>query len=161
MGNQNIHTVYDRMAARGDFRKNPANQDAVDPITGQSGYSGPVPFPKMLYHPKGLKRVTMAAEMVATPFGPQMLNEQKELISKVVNNEQELQGLLAIGWHEHPSDAIAAGFTPEEILAGAVAPPKSSATRISSLEEQVKRLTAELAASKTGSVQDDSVKEED
>ena len=161
MSREHIHTVFDRMAAKGIFRANPANQDSVDPLTGQPGYSGPVVFPKMLYHPTGKTKIIRNAEMVQTPFGPQYLNEQKELLSKVVSNEAELAKALSDGWHEHPSDSVAAGFTDEEIAAGAVAPPKSSATRISSLEEQVKRLTAELAASKAGSVQDDTPKDED
>lgn len=153
MARENIHTVYDRMAAKGFFAQNAANRDSRDKFTGESLYKGPLQFPKMLYHPQGKMRVVVPAVAEATPFGPELRNEQKELISRVVNNEEELAGLLAEGWHKHPADAIAAG--------GGVAPAKSSVQRVSVLEEQVARLQAELAAAKAGKIQDDSEEDDE
>jgi hypothetical protein len=163
MPRENIHTVFDRMAAKGIFRANPANIDSVDPMTGQPGYQGPVPFPKMLYHPTGKTRIVVNAEAVNTPFGPTMNNEQRTLITKTVDNELALAAAIAEGWHEHPSDSVAAGFTKEQIEAGAVPPPKGAANRINSLESEVERLTKELAKLKASpaTIQDDSAKNED
>ena len=160
MASPNIHTVYDRMTAKGVFRTNPANIDSVDPLTGQSAYKGPVPFPKMLYHPMGKMRVTVQAEAVATPFGPTMNNQQKELVNKVVNSRAELETALAEGWHEHPADAIKAGLTPEDIEAGIVPPPKGAVGRVQQLEDEVARMQEELEALKAGKLQDDSKKED-
>lgn len=154
MSRENVHTVYDRMAAKGIFRQNPANRDAIDPLTGQANYQ-PADFPKMLYHPKGKRRITNPAEMVNTPFGPQRNNEQTELINKIVKNEAELDAALKEGWHLHPSDAVAAGFSPADIEAGLQAPPKSAASRMTELEKEIARLHRELAAAQSGPVQDD------
>lgn len=163
MASQNIHTVFDRMTAKGLFRQNPANIDSVDPLTGQSAYKGPVQFPKMLYHPKGKTRIIVQAEAVATPFGPTMNNQQSEIINKIVNSEAELANSLADGWHEHPSDAIAAGFTKEDLEAGLKAPPKGAASRVASLEDEVAKLQKELDELKAGAapLQDDSKKEDE
>lgn len=161
MSRENIHTVFDRMAAKGIFRQNPANADSIDPATGQPGYAGPVPFPKMLYHPNGKTRITTQAEVIATPFGPKAINEQRALITMTVNNEAELAKALKDGWHEHPSDSVAAGFTEEEIAAGAIAPPKSAASRISTLEAELEKMRKELAAARAGVIQDDSKSEEE
>lgn len=164
MPRENIHTVFDRMAAKGVFRANPANQDSVD-ANGQSAYQGPVQFPKMVYHPKGASRITVQAEMVATPFGPTMNNQQKEIINKLVNSKVELDEALKAGWHQHPSDAIAAGLTEEDIAAGVRPPPKGAASRITSLEAERDKLAAELAEMKAAQaknqITDDSDKEED
>lgn len=164
MPRENIHTVFDRMTAKGLFRANPANADSVDQF-GQPAYQGPVPFPKMVYHPQGKTRVTHPAEMIQTPFGPQLNNEQKALINKIVNNQEELDAALAAGWHEHPSDAVAAGFTKEELEAGAVPPPKGAANRISDLEAKMKAQEAELemlrAAAKKGQIAQEKVSDED
>lgn len=162
MASQNIHTVYDRMTAKGLFRANPANIDSVDPLTGQSAYKGPVPFPKMLYHPTGKRKIVVQAEAVATPFGPTMNNQQSEIINKIVNSEAELKTALADGWHLHPSDAIATGLTKEEKEAGIMAPPKGAVGRVSQLEDEVEKLQKELAALKAApTLQDDSKPDED
>jgi hypothetical protein len=163
MPRENIHTVFDRMAAKGLFRANPANIDSVDPLTGQPAYQGPVKFPKMVYHPGGKTRTVVQAELVNTPFGPTRNNEQKELINKVVSNEIELKAALADGWHEHPSDAVAAGFTKEDIEAGAVPPPKGAATRITSLEAELAAMKKELEALRAPgtNIQDDTKKDEE
>lgn len=161
MSRENIHTVYDRMNAKGFFATNPANREARDKLTGESLYSGPIPFPKMLYHPNGKTKITVPAVAENTPFGPEYRGEQREIISKIVNNSEELKTALADGWHEHPADSFNAGLTEEQKAAGVKAPAKSSAQRVSSLEEQVARLTAELAAAKSGRIQDDSAEEEE
>ena len=126
-------TVFDMMEAKGIFSANPANVTARDPVTGVSLYKGPVPFPKMFYHPKGEKRAIVGSFAGA-----------KELVSRIANNAAEAEQLLRAGWHEHPADAIAAGLTEEDIANGAVVPPKGAASRIDSLEKEKEKLLREL-----------------
>ena len=142
---QQRFTIYDAMDAKGVFDANSANANARDPQTGQSLYAGPQPYPKMLYHPQGAQRIVAKAETIATPWGPQLANEHKELVSRVVNNATEEAALVKLGWHLHPSDAIGAGLTDEQKAAGLVAPPKSSAARIGTLEAERDSLLKELA----------------
>lgn len=157
---EHIHTIYDRLDANGVFATNPANPGSRDPITGVGLYKGPVPFPKMIYHPTGKTRVMNPGQVVNGPYGPEVHNRTYEIINKIVQNQAELDEWLKKGWHTHPSDAIAAGLTPEEIKRGVKAPAKSSVDRVASLEEEVKRLQAELAMAKTAPLQDDSPPEE-
>jgi len=147
MARENIHTVYDRMNAKGMFAVNPANRDSRDKFTGESLYKGPVKFPKMLYHPEGKTKVVIPARVENGPYGPERRNEQSEIISVIVNSEAELADRLAKGWHEHPADAIAAS--------GKEAPAKSSSQRISSMEAEIEKLRRELAAAKASRVQSD------
>jgi len=100
-------TIYDVMEKNGVFRINPANAGAQSE-DGTVLYSGPVEFPKMLYHPQGLERVLVPAEIISTPMGPKYSAEQREIIFVLVPNALEESRLLAEGWHQHPSDAIAA-----------------------------------------------------
>lgn len=145
--NRNIHTVYDRLEAKGFFSANPANKNSVT-ADGQAAYEGPVPFPRMLYHPQGKERIVVQAELVQTPFGPQRNNEQRQLINKIVNSQAEMDKALAEGWHEHPSDAIAASLTDEQKAAGILPPPKGAAAQISRQEKLIEDLQKELAALK-------------
>jgi hypothetical protein len=142
---QQRFTIYDAMDAKGVFDANSANAASRDPQTGQSLYAGPQPYPRMLYHPQGAQRIVAKAETIATPWGPKLANEHKELVSRTVANAVEEAKLLKEGWHLHPSDAIAAGMTDADRAAGLVAPPKSSAARIGTLEAERDRLLKELA----------------
>lgn len=107
MPRQNRFTIYDAMEAKGVFDSNPANQFAKD-STGLPIYKGPVEYPKMLYHPKGEERVSKPAEAISTPFGPKMVGEERRLIFRTVENEEEEKELLKAGWHRHPKDAVRA-----------------------------------------------------
>lgn len=140
----NSFTIYDVMEKKGAFSSNPANTSSYDPVTNAGLYRGPVPFPKMLYHPKGESRVTVPAEVVMGPYGPTRNSEQRELISKIVNDEAELAAALAEGWHQHPADAIAAGLTDEQKAAGVTAPVKGAAQELQARNAEVDGLRAEL-----------------
>jgi hypothetical protein len=147
-------TIFDAMEDRGVFRANPANLQAVD-SDGRSIYKK-VEYPRMLYHPEGQERISVPAAAEMTPFGPQWLGEQRELINRIVNNEEEEREALAEGWHDHPSKAIRAR---NEIIAKenierkaqgqkalplSIIPPLSSDTRISELEAQKRALEDEV-----------------
>jgi hypothetical protein len=105
MARKNRYTIFDLMDDRGVFEKNPAN--AVSPQ-----YAGPIPYPKMLYHPMGELRVTQKSETLMTPYGPKEVGEQKELISRIVQDAEEEEVARAEGWHDHPAKAIAASGKP-------------------------------------------------
>lgn len=121
-------TVYDVMEARGVFRENSANADS--PEYSKSS------FPKMLYHPQGLERVSKPAEVVNGPYGPKEVGEQRELVTKLARSRDEELELLAEGWHPHPALAIKA--------AGKPMPPMSSQQRIEDLEAKAQELEAQL-----------------
>lgn len=133
MARRNRYTVYDVMDDRGVFDANPAN--AQSPL-----YKGPVPFPRMLYHPKGEMRVTQKAEVLRGPYGPEKVGEQREIVHKTVHNQEELDEALLEGWHMHPAQAMAA--------AGLDAPAMFPEGHVKSLEDQIKALNAQLAQAK-------------
>ncbi len=134
---RNIHTRYHAMEAAGAFDSNPANPTSRDQ-DGQTLYRGPVEFPKMLYHPQGLERVTVPGEVVLSPGGREvLLGQQRELIHRIVADAVEEAEALAEGWHTTPAKAIAAsGRTP---------PPESPAQVISDKDAEIERLRAQLA----------------
>ncbi len=133
-------TIFDAMEHAGIFEANPANLDSRD-IEGNSAYRGPVAFPKMLYHPEGKEHILNpgTTELVAGQYVK--VNEQKELDFVVVKDAKEEREYLAKGWHTHPSRAIAAR-TGE-------APPTVSDTREQDLLDQIAKLQADLAASRS------------
>lgn len=133
---RNFHTRYHVMEAEGVFDENPANPTARD-RDGMSLYTGPVQFPKMLYHPQGEERVTAPGEYVLSPGGRESLvGQQRELVHRIVNNAEEEAAALAEGWHTTPARAIAAsGRTP---------PPESPAQIISDKDAEIERLKAQL-----------------
>ena len=156
---ENIHTVYDRMRAKGMFSSNPANEGSRDPNTGESLYKGPVPFPKMLYHPQGKKRVTSPEVVVPGPAGATTVPAQYEIINKIVQNKAEYEEALKAGWQEHPADSFWAGLSEEE-RQYVEKPAKSAQTRINSLEQQLEDMRKELAAAKAGRIQNDEEEED-
>ena len=127
-------TVYDVLQAKGVFDDNTAN--SISP-----GYTGPVQWPKMFYHPLGEERVLVPADTRETPWGPEKLMEQREVVHRIASNQQEADVLIAEGWHDHPAKAIAAG--------GGTPPPISTGYQIEDLERKIKQLQAELAQART------------
>lgn len=135
MRNSRAHrfTVYDVMEAQGVFEDNPANSQSPD-------FKGPLEYPKMFYHPEGRERITQRAEILATPLGPQKVGELKELVSRLALDATQEAELRSLGWHDHPSKAIAAS--------GREAPPTVSLNREADLEAQIAVLQQQLAATK-------------
>jgi len=125
------------MEAKGIFQLNPANAGAQD-ATGTMLYNGPVQYPKMFYHPKGEERVIVQATTIDTPYGPKQVGEQKELIHRSVNNEQEEELLRKQGWHSRPADAMRA--------AGKEAPATGAEGTIEDLRRQIDQLQKAKAA---------------
>lgn len=145
-GRHSRFTVFDVMEAKGLFDTNKANISSPQ-------YSGPLEYPKMYYHPTGKKRVVQKAELLNTPFGPQRVGEQFELISRVAKDEAEGEKLEAAGWHDHPSKAIAAS--------GEKAPPMTAHGRIADLERQVQILQNQIRAAQAGPIADSEDDDED
>lgn len=144
-----IHTVYDVMAENGVFSSNPANVNSFGPDHAPL-YKGPVEYPKMLYHPRGEETVLVAASAEMTPFGPKMLNEQRCLTNLMVNSAEEEAKAKADGWLSHPAYSIEAGneVRREQGLPLLPVPTISSIEHINRLENEKKKLEAELAAYK-------------
>lgn len=103
---ENAFTVYDAMAKKGVFRANRANIDSRLP-DGRAGYKKQE-WPKMLYHPTGMSRVTTQARREQSPTGVITIPAQTELINQTVEDQTEYDKLIAEGWHKHPGDAVAA-----------------------------------------------------
>ncbi len=142
---RNRFTIFDMMEARGDFATNPANVDSQDPLGNGSLYKGPVPFPRMFYHPKGETRILRPGEVLLDRDGlPRVdrqgreivLGELREIIWQLAHDADEEAKLRAEGWHDHPALAIAAG--------GGQAPAMSSDQRITELEKKLAAAQAEL-----------------
>ena len=130
MARKNRYTIYDMMEDKGVFEQNPANTSSVK-------YQGPVPYPRMLYHPMGQERVTQKAEIIVTPLGPERVGEQRELLSKVVNSLEEEEAARAEGWHDHPAKAMAA--------AGKEAPAVGPIGEAEELRKKIRELEARVA----------------
>jgi hypothetical protein len=152
---RNRFTIYDAMEAKGVFSSNPANADSYDPAEGVSIYSGPVQYPKMLYHPKGKERVLIAAEVVVNPTTgealldregkPIMRGEQREIIWELAQSEEEEERLRSAGWHDHPAKAMKA--------AGKEAPSMGSGEKVKDLEAENRLLREKLAALEAPQIQ--------
>src|ERR1700743_1156669 len=127
-------TVYDMMEAKGIFEKNPANVGAKAE-DGTPLYKGPVPYPKMLYHPKGETRILNPGVVEVTPYGPKVFGELLEVIHVTVNSAAEEKEYISKGWHTHPAHAVVAG--------GGEAPAISPANRIEELEAKIRELEAQ------------------
>lgn len=130
------YSVFDAMEANGVFDENPANASADQERDGVKFRTFPVRYPKMFYHPKGEVKITRQAEAISTPIGPKFVNERKEMISALAQDEADEKKLRDAGWHDHPSKALAA--------AGLDAPAISPAQTISDLQGEIARLQARL-----------------
>lgn len=126
-------TIYDVMESQGVFEDNHANACSSD-------YKGPQEYPKMFYHPMGAERIIQRAEIIATPMGPERVGELKQIISRTAADADEEAALRELGWHDHPALAMKA--------AGKEMPPMVSRGREADLEEQIRKLSAELAAAR-------------
>lgn len=153
-GNGARYSVFDVMENKGVFRANPANAHARD-VDGNSAYKGPVQYPKMMYHPTGETKITVpaAAEVgsLAGQYSGMYLNEQREMIHRIVNDDVERDEALDAGWHLHPSHAIEAGnrLRAERGEPLLPVPPISSGARVGQLEDELGRLRRELDEAKT------------
>lgn len=136
MARRHQFTVYDMMEARGAFDSNPANPHSRGE-DNQPLYVGPVPFPKMFYHPLGEERITNPGEVIETLRGPKTVGEMREMIFRLAHDAEEEAELRAEGWHDHPAKALAA--------AGKDAPEISPAQKIDDLEAKLAALQAQLA----------------
>ena len=149
----NRFTIFDALEKKGYYSSNPANSYARDPTDGHNLYTGPVEFPKMLYHPQGEERIITQAEIVTTPMGAKLVGEKRELIYVSVENEARLNEALYDGWHDHPSKAnrariearLAAGEIKEAEAAAMIKalPSLGSESRIKELEAQLAKLQGE------------------
>lgn len=142
-------TVYHVMDARGVFASNPANVGATDD-GGANIYKGPVPYPKMLYHPEGETRVTNPGEKVKDVDGTiEVRGRQEEIVHRIVASKREEDELRKMGWHDHPAKAIQAAIGLGRY--SGEAPAMSSGQRIEDLESEIARLQEELASSQASS----------
>lgn len=130
-------TVYDVLESKGYFKKNPANLGAQTE-DGAALYSGPVQYPKMVYHPRGEERILQEGEVINTPLGPKLIMQQRELIWRIVNNREEEAEALRLGWHSHPAEAMRA--------AGKEAPETGADQVIAELKRKIAELEAQKAS---------------
>jgi hypothetical protein len=128
-------TIYDAMEDAGVFERNPANIDSRN--AEKASIYVRADYPKMLYHPEGKERVTVPAVAEATPFGPQWMGEQREIINRIVGDPEEEKHWKGLGWHEHPAYALQA--------AGKEMPELSSDSRVRELQDKIRAMEAELA----------------
>lgn len=139
-GRANRFTVYDVMESKGLFEANPAN--VVSPE-----YAGPVPYPKMLYHPKGKTRVTQKAEVIRLPDGSvERLGEQVELIYRLVNSIEEEKAALKEGWHDHPAKSVVAGGGEAQLPDETMEEMEAEILRLRKELEEVRKSKAEKSA---------------
>lgn len=142
-------TPYHRMDEAGWFSGNPANVGSQDEA-GNNAYKGPIPYPKMLYHPEGLFRETNPGQKVRDVDGSVMvIGRQEELVNRIVATAKDHRVALAEGWHETPAQALAAGVALGKYQRDV--PISTSVERIHSLETQIEMLKEELA--RAGAVQ--------
>jgi hypothetical protein len=138
-----MYTVYHSLEKNGAFADNRANATSVDPVSGESLYEGPVPYPKMFYHPKGEEEVVRpASEEQVSPGRYVTIPARMAMITKIVQNEEEANALRAEGWHDNPADAVFArtGKRPPE------APQVLAVRRAKAQEEEYQARIAELEA---------------
>ncbi len=146
-------TIYDAMENSGIFQLNPANPGSRD-TDGNALYTGPVEYPKMLYHPDGEEKIIVPAEMVLRAGQYVPVGEQRELIHKIVNNKAEDDEATAAGWHDHPAKAVRARiealiesseFTEKEtkVLLDKIPKLAPTSNRVAELEAEIAKLRAE------------------
>lgn len=105
---RNRFSIFDALESKGYFDLNPANAFSRD-HEGTALYQGPVPYPKMLYHPQGEEKVLVPGAWEQDKAGrSQYLGEQRELINQIVETEAQHKVAAAEGWHDHPAKAVRA-----------------------------------------------------
>lgn len=149
--NSNRFTVFDAMENRGAFSSNPANSHSRDK-EGRMLYKGPLQYPRLMYHPKGREEIVVPGTAEMTPYGPVMRGEQRQIISKVIETEEEYKDAVALGWHDHPAKAIAEGNKTALPEAVRPVPAISSAQTISDLEKRLKETQEALALAQSNIV---------
>lgn len=144
MARRTKFTIFDVMDEKGIFEDNPANPCCPK-------YAGPVPYPKLLYHPKGEKRLTEREEKVPTPLGVVTIPAKYELINRMVNNSEEEGEAVREGWHRHPADSLAASGTPRPDTGPLPTPslaPGISVSDFQKMMDKIRLLEAENASLK-------------
>lgn len=136
-------TIYDVLEQNGYFEANPANADSRD-SENTPLYTGPVEFPKMLYHPEGTMEVTVPGETIMTPIGPKLVGQQKQLIHRIVRSAAEEAALLDEGWHQHPKNSLRAS--------AGLAPEVTPLDQIAALQAQIQELQFEKNSRESGTV---------
>ena len=76
-------------------------------------------YPKMLYHPKGETEVLSHGDVQATAWGPELRNQKKAVITRIVNNSTEEKAAVAAGWKHTIEESL-------EEAAAVAAPAKAS-----------------------------------
>ena len=144
-------TIYDRLEETGYFDSNPANIDSRGPH-GEQIYKKQE-FPKMVYHPEGQYKVTNPGEYIGTVMGPKLVGTQSELISKIVNDPEELAEALAAGWKRTPAESVgkSASGVPNMAVVEAIATagmpmPTPSTDMAKALDDANARINAMLEA---------------
>lgn len=146
-GRRNQFTIYDKMEQDGYFAKNPANLDSRGP-QGEMIYKK-IEFPKMVYHPEGEFKITVPAEVVATPLGPKYVGEQRALVSKVVNSPEELAEARSAGWHLTPADSAARAKPVDPDSKKEIIVPASFETLFADMQKQLKLLAEQNTSLQT------------
>ena len=148
-GAAKIFTIYHVLDAKGVFDSNPANAQAVNE-DGISIYKGPVPFPKMVYHPKGERVLVVHGTAMVSRDGEPLRDKDGEIrrtgdvwgiVNKIVQSEEEYRIAQAEGWHDSEAQAMRVNTT-----LARQAPPK---TLVEQQAEEIARLRAELAEKTT------------
>ena len=136
---------FDMLENTGYFRQNTANANAAV-VNGESTYSGPVAFPRMVYWPE--EEIIVEGWDEDTPRGPKFVGEQRALKHKIVETKTQFEEALFDGWLDHPAKAIekiveanrAAGIKDNRVV-----PAISTAEVVGKLERELEELRAQLA----------------
>lgn len=144
-----VYSIYHLMEEKGVFEKNPANAGAVS-NDGLSIYAGPVPYPKMLYHPKGEMEKVVQGIMIVDRDGNPSYDRNGEIRYtgtvwgvkyQIVENEEEETKLREAGWWTTEAEARRQSADPKVASA---APEKTKvelqAEHIAMLERRIKEM---------------------
>jgi hypothetical protein len=150
MARKRVFTIYDKMEDDGYFEANAANVGSRD-AQGRRLYKGPVEYPRMVYHPEGLHKITTAGRPEATPFGPIMVGEQREVVNMLVDDEPSYKMAKDEGWFDTPAESIAKN--PKRLTAGELSlanvplasAPTSVETELAAAQRKIADLEAKLA----------------
>jgi len=143
--NNQRFTRFDMMQAHGYFRKNHANQDC-EVVNGESLYTGPQAFPRMVYWPH--EDIIVEGWWEETKQGPKFVGEQKAVRWSTVKSQAEFDAAVELGALDHPALALkkiietnrANGVEDKRAI-----PPISTGEIVSKLEAEIEVLRAKLA----------------